>query len=115
MTETDEKERTMTVTETENTDDKLNNVETALRDTWAMLVAERAGTIARAHGWPQPDDAQLREMTGVIVRALTELVRRMRRPDALPPSREELNEVLEGFALGVLEKVMGPPTQEVVH
>lgn len=96
-------------------DDKLTTAEETLRDVLAMIAAERTGTIARAHGWPQPDETQLREMTSTLVRAMTELVRGMRDPRAQVPSREEINEVIEGIAIGVLEKVMGPRTADVVH
>lgn len=95
--------------------DNLTTIETTLRDVLSMLAAERTGAVASVHGWPQPTLEQGREMMRTIVRALTHLVVGMRNPVALPPSQQELNEVIEGVALGVLEKVMGLPTPGTVH
>ena len=99
----------------QTTDDKLTVAEETLRDLMAVIAADRAGGIARAHGWPEPDQTQLVAMTRLILRAYTDLVLGMRRPDARPPSREEIDQVLGGVALGVLEHVMGPPIPDVVH
>lgn len=96
--------------------DNLNTIETTLRDVLSFLATDRTGDLARAHGWPAPDEEQGTAMTRLVLRVLTETVRGMRHPDALPPSREELDQVLDGIALGVIEKVMGPrPTPELVH
>lgn len=95
--------------------DKLNTIETTLRDVLALLLAERTGTTARSHGWPVPTPEQCAAMTVLLVHALTELVRAMRHPLALVPSPAEVDQVLEGLALGALEKVMGLPSPDVVH
>lgn len=99
---------------TENAEN-LSTAETLLRNLLANMAAAQAGTLARAHGWPQPNEAQVTDMTRTMLRALTALVVGMRHPDALPASMEEIQAVIEGVSLGVLEKTMGLPTPEVVH
>lgn len=94
----------------------LNPVENTLRDLLAMLAAHRTGAIARAHGWREPKPEEGAAMTKLLVSVTTELVASMRRGLAAAPSQAELDEVIEGIALGVIERIMGPrPTSEVVH
>jgi hypothetical protein len=91
------------------TTDQLNTVENTLLFVLANSAARRAGELARHHGWPPLDEAQAREIGRVLTRALTELIRGMRQPGILPPGEEEISAVLDGMALGAIEKVLGPP------
>jgi len=54
-------------------------------------------------------------MTWLITRVMTEIVTGMRHSLAAVPHAEELDAVVEGIVLGVLEKVMGLPSPDVVH
>lgn len=96
--------------------DTLTVIEQTLIAVLATSAARRASEFARQHGWPQPDETQAREVGHFLARALTAIVVGMRRPAVLPPSDDELSAVLDGLALGAIEKVLGAsPTPELVH
>lgn len=97
------------------TTDKLTVAEETLCYVLATNVAARTGAIAREHGWPQPDEAQLRAMTQKISRVVADIVIGMRSLEQAA-SREELDQVINEVALGTITSVMGArPTRETVH
>lgn len=89
--------------------DDMNTTERTLQVVLGHSAARRAGAIARANGWPPPTEPQGREIGRLLASALAELIRGMRQPGVQVPSEEEVSEVVDGIALGAIEKVMGPP------
>ena len=73
----------------ENDDDtQLSRIESAFVTSLALAASSRAGTLVRDAGYAPPTEEQGREMTRVIVEALTALAIGLREPGGQPNAEE---------------------------